>query len=140
MGSDPSLYADLFADPRYLTTVINTLLFVGVGVNVKMFLAFLLSGFFMRREPVDQGAAGALHAALGVAGDAGVPVDALDADRLWRLPQQRAGGAVRHRRADLVQFVLARDGREHPRLHLEVDAVLDADLPGRPDGDPAGHL
>ena len=44
------LYADLFADPRYLTAVINTLIYVGVGVNLKMGLAFLLSGFFMRKR------------------------------------------------------------------------------------------
>jgi multiple sugar transport system permease protein len=50
MGSDPSLYPLLFSDPRYLTTAVNTLLFVAVGVNVKMFLAFLLSGFFMSRS------------------------------------------------------------------------------------------
>lgn len=49
LGSNPALYAELFAKPRYLTTVVNTLLLVGVGVNVKMFLAFLLSSFFMRR-------------------------------------------------------------------------------------------
>jgi multiple sugar transport system permease protein len=48
MGSDPALYEQLFTDPRYLTTVVNTLLYVVIGVNVKMFLAFLLSGFFMR--------------------------------------------------------------------------------------------
>ena len=64
--------------------MVNTLLLVGIGVNVKMFLAFLLSGFFMRRQPVDQGAAGALHAALGAAGVAGVPVDPLDVHRLRR--------------------------------------------------------
>ena len=49
MGSDPALYRQLFDDPRYLTAVINTLLYVGIGVNVKMALAFLLSGFFMRK-------------------------------------------------------------------------------------------
>jgi multiple sugar transport system permease protein len=49
MGSKPELYADLAADPRYLNTAVNTLLFVGIGVNLKMFLAFLLSGFFMNR-------------------------------------------------------------------------------------------
>jgi len=48
MASSPSLYADLTADRLYLPTVLNTLLFVGGGVNVKMFLALLLSGFFMR--------------------------------------------------------------------------------------------
>jgi multiple sugar transport system permease protein len=50
MASKPSLYAELIDDPVYLSTVVNTLLFVGLGVNVKMFLALLLSGFFMRRR------------------------------------------------------------------------------------------
>jgi multiple sugar transport system permease protein len=49
MGSDPALYGKLIDDPRYVTAVINTLIYVGVGVNVKMALAFLLSGFFMRK-------------------------------------------------------------------------------------------
>ncbi len=48
MGSTPSLYGELAEDPRYVRTLINTALFVGVGVNLKMFLALLLSGFFMR--------------------------------------------------------------------------------------------
>ena len=47
LGSSPELYEELFTKPRYLTTVFNTLLLVGVGVNVKMFLAFVLSGFFI---------------------------------------------------------------------------------------------
>jgi multiple sugar transport system permease protein len=50
MGSDPALYEELYSDPRYLTAVVNTLLYVGIGVNVKMFLAFLLSGFFIRKR------------------------------------------------------------------------------------------
>lgn len=50
MGRDPALYRLLFSDPKYLTTVTNTLLFVAIGVNVKMFLAFLLSGYFMTRS------------------------------------------------------------------------------------------
>jgi multiple sugar transport system permease protein len=50
MASRPSLYAELFTDRLYLPTVVNTVLFVGLGVNVKMFLALLLSGFFMRRR------------------------------------------------------------------------------------------
>jgi multiple sugar transport system permease protein len=51
MGSDPALYAELAADPRFVSTVLTTLLFVGVGVNLKMFLAFLLSGFFISPAP-----------------------------------------------------------------------------------------
>jgi multiple sugar transport system permease protein len=50
MGSDLALYDQLFTDPRYLTAVINTLLYVVIGVNVKMFLAFMLSGFFIRKR------------------------------------------------------------------------------------------
>jgi multiple sugar transport system permease protein len=50
MGGDPGLYAELIQDPSYLNTVINTLLFVGLGVNIKMFLALLLSGFFMSQS------------------------------------------------------------------------------------------
>jgi len=50
MGSDPALYATLAGDPRYLRAAINTVLFVGVAVNVQMVLALLLSGFFARRR------------------------------------------------------------------------------------------
>jgi multiple sugar transport system permease protein len=50
MVRQPSLYGELVSDPSYLPALLNTLLFVGVGVNVKMFLALLLSGFFLRRR------------------------------------------------------------------------------------------
>jgi multiple sugar transport system permease protein len=50
MGSSPSLYAALWSDPIYQRTLVNTLIFVGLAVNVKMLLALLLSGFFMRRR------------------------------------------------------------------------------------------
>ena len=48
LGSEPSLYPEIFSDPIYQSTVVNTLLFIGIGVNLKMFIALLLSGFFMR--------------------------------------------------------------------------------------------
>lgn len=50
LGSNPALYTELFTSPLYLTAAANTLIFVGIGVNVKMALAFLLSGFFMRKR------------------------------------------------------------------------------------------
>jgi multiple sugar transport system permease protein len=50
LGHSPSLYAELFSDPIYQRTVVNTVLYVGIGVNLKMFGALLLSGFFMRRS------------------------------------------------------------------------------------------
>src|SRR5262249_48326821 len=48
MGSSPHLYSELFADPIYQRTVVNTLIFVALAVNIKLFLALMLSGFFMR--------------------------------------------------------------------------------------------
>jgi multiple sugar transport system permease protein len=50
MGSGPALYVNLWSDPIYTRTLVNTLIFVGLSVNVKMVLALLLSGFFMRRR------------------------------------------------------------------------------------------
>ncbi len=41
---------ELLADPLYRGAVVNTLVFVALGVNIKMFGALLLSGFFMRRD------------------------------------------------------------------------------------------
>jgi multiple sugar transport system permease protein len=42
---DTYTYQVLFADPIYVQTVVNTIVYVGVAVNVKMILALLLSGF-----------------------------------------------------------------------------------------------
>ena len=50
MGHQPALYAQLFSDPIYVSSVVNTVIYLAVGVNLKMFLALLLSGFFMRRR------------------------------------------------------------------------------------------
>ncbi len=50
MGSDPALYAELLADPRYVKAALNTVLFVGLAVNAQMLLALALSAFFMRRR------------------------------------------------------------------------------------------
>jgi multiple sugar transport system permease protein len=49
LGHQPSLYVELLNDPIYQQTVVNTILYLVIGVNVKMFFALLLSGFFMRK-------------------------------------------------------------------------------------------
>jgi len=49
MGSAASLYRELFADPIYQSTLVNTALYLALAVNMKMVLALLLSGFFMRQ-------------------------------------------------------------------------------------------
>ena len=50
MARTPSLYAELIADPLYVSSAVNTVVFVALGVNVMMFGAFVLSGFFVRRR------------------------------------------------------------------------------------------
>jgi multiple sugar transport system permease protein len=50
MGGDPALFAELFADPRYVRAAVNTMIFVGLAVNLQMIAALFLSGFFMRRR------------------------------------------------------------------------------------------
>ena len=83
LGSDIEFYRGLFNDPRYLTTVGNTLLLAGIGVNVTDVPGLPAVGLLHAVRPLGQGAAGALHAALGVAGAARLPVDPLDVHRLW---------------------------------------------------------
>jgi multiple sugar transport system permease protein len=41
---DRYTYEVLFSDPIYVQTVVNTIAYVGIAVNVKLFLALLLSG------------------------------------------------------------------------------------------------
>jgi multiple sugar transport system permease protein len=43
----PQSYVALWEDPIFFRTVVNTLIFITVGVNLKMFVALLLSGFFV---------------------------------------------------------------------------------------------
>ncbi|MGH7104238.1 MAG: carbohydrate ABC transporter permease [Acetobacteraceae bacterium] len=50
LGHQPELYGELFSDPIYLRTLVNTALFLGIGVNLHLFLALLLSGYFMQKS------------------------------------------------------------------------------------------
>ncbi|HTW69176.1 MAG TPA: sugar ABC transporter permease [Acetobacteraceae bacterium] len=50
LGHRPADYVQLFSDPIYLQTIVNTLIYVVLGVNLHLFGALLLSGFFMRRS------------------------------------------------------------------------------------------
>ncbi|MEO6973127.1 MAG: sugar ABC transporter permease [Rhodoferax sp.] len=48
LARHPHSYVKLFADPIFFRTVINTLVFLLVGVNIKMLIALGLSGFFLQ--------------------------------------------------------------------------------------------
>ncbi|MGQ9695489.1 MAG: carbohydrate ABC transporter permease [Thermodesulfobacteriota bacterium] len=50
LGSNLSSYIKLFQDPIYLKSARNTLVFLLIAVNLKLFLALLLSGFFYHTE------------------------------------------------------------------------------------------
>jgi multiple sugar transport system permease protein len=50
LGHSPASYKALFEDPIYLNTVANTLIYLAIGVNLHLFGALLLSGFFTRRN------------------------------------------------------------------------------------------
>src|SRR5439155_19142667 len=50
LARHPESYARLFADPIFLRTVVNTLVFLIVAVNLKFLLALWLSGFFVHER------------------------------------------------------------------------------------------
>ena len=49
LGSDPASYRQLLADPVFPSAIVNTLIYLLVAVNLKLVLALLLSGLFMRK-------------------------------------------------------------------------------------------
>ena len=48
LARDPQSYVKLFSDPVFPRTVLNTLIFIVVAVNLKMVIALGLSGFFIQ--------------------------------------------------------------------------------------------
>jgi multiple sugar transport system permease protein len=48
LARDPQNYVKLFDDPIFLRTAVNTAIFLGVAVNLKMVVALGLSGFFVQ--------------------------------------------------------------------------------------------
>jgi multiple sugar transport system permease protein len=50
LGRHLQSYQDLLSDPVFLKSVVNTLIFVIVGVNLKMLIALFLSGFFLNKQ------------------------------------------------------------------------------------------
>jgi multiple sugar transport system permease protein len=50
LARSPQSYVDLAEDPIFARAVVNTLIFLIVGINVKMGLALVLSGFFVQQR------------------------------------------------------------------------------------------
>jgi multiple sugar transport system permease protein len=48
LARHPESYVKLFDDPIFFRTAVNTVVFLVVGINIKMFIAMILSGFFVQ--------------------------------------------------------------------------------------------
>ena len=48
LARHPESYVRLFDDPIFFRTAVNTLVFLVVGINIKMAIALVLSGFFIQ--------------------------------------------------------------------------------------------
>ena len=48
LARHPASYERLFDDPIFARSVVNTLVFLVIGINLKMIVALLLSGFFVQ--------------------------------------------------------------------------------------------
>jgi len=47
LARDPQSYVKLAADPIFFRTAVNTIVFLLIAINLKMFVALMLSGFFL---------------------------------------------------------------------------------------------
>lgn len=50
LGLNWNSYRALFADPIFIRTVVNTIIFLFVAVNLKFLIALMLSGFFVQQR------------------------------------------------------------------------------------------
>jgi hypothetical protein len=74
----PETYVLLFEDPIFVRSVANTLVFLVVGINLKMAVAAAV-GFLRAGARLDPMALAPVHLALGAAVDTDHPVDPLHA-------------------------------------------------------------
>lgn len=51
LARNPASYVHLAEDPIFKGAIVNTLIFLIVGINLKMIIALLLSGFFTNERP-----------------------------------------------------------------------------------------
>src|ERR1700756_5698575 len=50
LARQPSSYVALFHDPIFARAAVNTLIFLVIGINLKMLIALFLSGFFVEQR------------------------------------------------------------------------------------------
>src|SRR6201981_3667860 len=50
LARQPASYVALYNDPIFARAAINTLIFLLIGINIKMLIALFLSGFFVEQR------------------------------------------------------------------------------------------
>src|ERR1700746_4165284 len=50
LARQPSSYVALYHDPIFARAAVNTLIFLVIGINIKMLIALFLSGFFAQQR------------------------------------------------------------------------------------------
>jgi len=114
LARDPQSYVKLAADPIFFRTAVNTIVFLVIAINLKMVVALMLSGFFIKTRWWIK-----ILSVLFI-----LP---------WAVPSIPTILSVR--------FMLNPEAELfHPDAHLEVAALLDAHPAGRPHGHSAGAV
>src|SRR5580692_485383 len=50
LARQPASYVALYHDPIFARAAVNTLIFLVIGINLKMLIALFLSGFFVQQR------------------------------------------------------------------------------------------
>ena len=50
LARSPASYVALYNDPIFARAAVNTLIFLVIGINIKMLIALVLSGFFAQQR------------------------------------------------------------------------------------------
>ena len=140
LARHPQLYVELFDDPIFLRTAVNTLVFLIVAINVKMVIALFLSGFFTHKRWWVK-----VLSVLFVLPWAVPSIPTILSVRFmlnpeWGVINHADLQAHRRRRPELAERPDARAVAVDGRAHLEVAAVLDPDPARRPARHPGRAL
>ena len=131
MGLDWSIYPAIFSDPIFIQTLWNTVIFVGFAVNVKMFLALVLSALFSTEHRTPRILAGVFLLPWAIPALPGILAFRWMLNGQWGIVNKILND-LGFARLSLAGPPAHGAGRGHHLPHLEVPSFLDADLRSRP--------
>ena len=127
LARNPTTYEHLFADPIFARSVVNTLAFLILGINLKMLVALVLSGFFVQSRPWIK-----WLSVLFILPWAVPSIPTILSFRFMLNPEWgliNSGDLPPHGRgrAELAERAKPRPDARRPGAYLEVPALLDLD-------------